>query len=307
VLSGEDRVRPEAGAKEPLKLPFQWLLPLPAIFLVSAMLPFFGQPTHKKYLGAICLAFIFTGLMIFYLGYGLRYVYTAGTSQDVLALGFATIYQGTYVKDVPPEWLFSFTAPPVKATTTPGPEAKPAAENALAASAASQTAAPATADPPAGGKPSGPGGAAKSAGGGTAPAQAADSAQAKTNSTDTPQLDQGFGAPLWVLLVSVLGAGVLTVSMIVEEITQISDVNKKPLAEQPEEIRKHLQTLVQHQFFILFAPITAIFVYQIMIAGSAAKSTFTVALAALGAGPSLSALLTKAGAAAAKALAGSKS
>jgi len=93
---------------------------------------------------------------------------------------------------------------------------------------------------------------------------------------------------------------VLTVGLIVDEITKAGEVSRMTPADQPAEIRKHVQAIVQHQFFILFAPVTAIFVYQTLVAGSAAASTFTVGLAALGAGPSLSALLTKAGAAATK-------
>jgi hypothetical protein len=103
-----------------------------------------------------------------------------------------------------------------------------------------------------------------------------------------------------VLLVSVIGAGVITVALIVEEITKMQGIITLGPDDRPGEIRKHAQVLIQHQFFILIAPLTAICVYQTMVVGSAASSTFTVGLAALGAGPSLSALLTKAGAAAGK-------
>lgn len=130
-------------------------------------------------------------------------------------------------------------------------------------------------------------------------------------------LDHGFGAPLWVILVSVLGAGVVTVGLIVGEITKVKEntAPEKTLPVQPpmataqgpnagednaKTIREHMQTLVQHQFFILFSPVTAIFVYQALVAGAAASSSLMVGLAALGAGPSLSAVLTKAGAAATK-------
>jgi hypothetical protein len=88
--------------------------------------------------------------------------------------------------------------------------------------------------------------------------------------------------------------------LIVDEITKAGEITQLPPEGQPAEIRKHVYSIVQHQFFILFAPVTAIFVYQTMVAGSTAASAYTVGLAALGAGPALSALLTKAGAAATK-------
>lgn len=92
----------------------------------------------------------------------------------------------------------------------------------------------------------------------------------------------------------------MTLALIVDEISKMQEIQKLDEADRPDELRKHMQALVRHQFFILFAPVTAVFAYQTLVAGSAAGSAFTVGLAALGAGPSLSALLTKAGAAAAK-------
>jgi hypothetical protein len=74
----------------------------------------------------------------------------------------------------------------------------------------------------------------------------------------------------------------------------VGEIGGIPETSQPEEIRRRLKAIVQHQFYILFAPVGAIFVYQILVVGSAAAASLTVALAALGAGASLSALLDKA-------------
>ena len=276
TLRGEDLVRaPGTVSQEIVELSPYKLLPLPAIFLVSVMLPFFGQQTRGKYLLAIVLAFFFTGLMIAYLSLSLRYVNTAGKSKDILALGFASVYQGTYVKDVQPEWMFSLTASPPKPV---GPT--PLETN----SASDTTSAPAT---PQVAAKSPPGTTAATSGASAPPVQAIGTSVQKLQ-TNTGLIDRGFGAPLWVLLISVIGASVLTVGLIVREISDI------PAADQPDKIRDHLQVIVQHQFYILFAPVGAIFVYQTLVVGSAASSSFTVELAALGAGASLSGLLTKA-------------
>src|SRR5439155_2297596 len=96
------------------------LLPLPVIFVISLILPFTGSPTRVKYFFSILLAFSFTGAMIVYLSLGLRWVNTVGKPGEILSLGFASIYQGKYAKDVSPEWLFSLTSPGLPKTATAG-------------------------------------------------------------------------------------------------------------------------------------------------------------------------------------------
>ena len=177
------------------------LLPLPAIFLSSAIVAFL-KPTPRKHIFAIVLAFLFTGSMIVYISLGLKYVVPIGRQGEVLSLGFASIYQGTYVNDVAPEWLISLTAPPA-ATTTPSEPAESAA-----GIQASPTSTLATVKPP-------------------TPTPAAPATGSK--------LVRGFGAPLWVVLVAVLGAGLLTVGLIVNEI------NNRPTTD--DAIRDHLQTI----------------------------------------------------------------
>lgn len=299
TLRGEDKVQapnvqkatasaqttagaPACEAAEVLGLPPLILAPLIMIFLISAMLPFFGEPTRKKYLAAIVLAFCVTGTMIAYFSVGLRFVTTEGKQKEVLQLGFASIYRSSYVEHVQPEWVFSFTAPPPRPTeSAPSEKTQPGFELSTNSDMPQATANPSSHTK------------ASNSDAGSSPSQPA-GAPTRKGQTDSVVIDRGFGAPLWVLLLSVVGASLVTIGLIVSEIAQM------PPANQPDEIRKHIQTIVQHQFFILFAPVTAIFVYQIMLAGSAATSAFTVGLTALGAGPSLSALLTKAGAAATK-------
>ena len=240
------------------------LAPLVTIFLLSVLLPFFGEPSRMKYQLGIFLAFCVTGTMIVYISVGLTYVTTHGAnnSDEVLQLGFASIYRSTYVETVPPDWVVSFTAPPKREEVKPKQPKEPTAPAVTTAAGVAEAQQPQPQTP-------------------AKPAEAA-------------IIDKGFGAPLWVLLVSVIGAGVVTIALIVNEISQMSNWNDK------DRIRNHVQMLVRHQFFILFSPITAIFVYQTLLAGSAANSDFTVGLAALGAAPALSGLITKAGAAATK-------
>ncbi len=291
-LAGETKPQPD----EFVPLPLLSLLPLAFVFAASFLLPFFFEQTMRKYRVGVVLAFAATLLMIVYISLGLQTVTKEGKSKEILQLGFASIYRSSYVKDVPLEWVFSFTAPPAKRPEAPA-QSPPA--NTTPAPAPEQT--PAKGNAP----PQNPSGATAS--------QPAIVQQAATPvQPAAPDVDHGFGAPLWVILVSVLGASVVTVGLIVGEITKIAEIaggdaktenspagNGEP-AVSPKVIREHIQTLVQHQFFILFAPITAIFVYQALVVGAAASSSLMVGLAALGAGPSLSALLTKAGAAATK-------
>jgi hypothetical protein len=98
---------------------------------------------------------------------------------------------------------------------------------------------------------------------------------------------EGFGAPLWVLLLAVLGSGLYTIKLIV-------DFVEKQHARDEAASARTLKDTVQHQLFTLVAPLTAIFVYQGLVATKTASSVLPVALAALASGVTLNALLTKA-------------
>ncbi len=104
------------------------------------------------------------------------------------------------------------------------------------------------------------------------------------DATTTPTIEKGFGAPLWVLLISVVGCAILTVSLLVGEIAT-------PPKGDTIHIRHRIQKVVRHQFFILFSPVGAIFVYQMLVVAGADSNDLTVALAALGSGVAVNSLL----------------
>ena len=55
-----------------------------------------------------------------------------------------------------------------------------------------------------------------------------------------------------------------------------------------------MEDIVLHQFYLLFSPLGAIFVYQLLVIADTAGQAVTVAIAALGAGSTLNILLDKA-------------
>jgi hypothetical protein len=108
----------------------------------------------------------------------------------------------------------------------------------------------------------------------------------------------GFGAPIWVVLVAVSGAAILTVALVLKE------VGSRPDFEDPDAVRDRIEQIVRHQFHILFAPLGAIFIYQSLSVAGGTDKPMLVALAALGAGATMPALMTKAEKSALKVLQG---
>lgn len=102
-----------------------------------------------------------------------------------------------------------------------------------------------------------------------------------------PQPASGFGAPLWVLLLSVLGAGLYTIKLVVDNVRKGSSYSE-------QAVRAMAADILQHQFYILFAPLGSIFVYQFLILTGVGSKSLTVALAALASGIALNVLLKKA-------------
>jgi len=201
---------------------------IPLLFFFSvllAIIEFKDNNLAFKYYSAIILAFIFTGIMIAYIVVGLRNVNKMGLEEheEVASLGVASIFYGTYVNGIEPQWLFSLTSP---------------SRNEL---------------------------------------------QAGENN-----LSKGFGAPLWVLLLSVIGAGLFTINIIVE------GVKERIGSMTVDKVRKTIQKIILHEFYVFFSPIGAIFVYQLLVAGGAASQYITVAIAVLAAGLALNLLLEKA-------------
>jgi hypothetical protein len=237
-----------------VSISFWWVAYIPGIFLASILLAFVDvepQNLKHKYYAGLVLSLLFTVAMITAISLGMSFVSSHDQHDEILSLGFGSLFHDTYVPEHQREWILSLTSPPELGADT------------------------------------------------------VTTAVADTTSVaiTQPQPARGFGAPLWVLLLGVIGASLRTVQIVVKEITQrpeyekaladaLADANKGK--ELRSMVREHMEDIVLHQFYILFAPLGAIFVYQALVAGDAAGNSLTVAVAALGAGASLNALLKKA-------------
>ena len=197
---------------------------IPTIFFTSLMLglirfsPVSTFAPKLQYYGSVGLGVILTITMVAYISAGLYMVSVSASPGDALSLGFATIFHGTYVENVDPQWLFSLTAP-------------------------------------------------------------------RSNSE---VIVEGLGAPLWVLLLSVLGSGVFTVSIVVNHIGGDIDLSSD------STVRPQVQEVIKYQFYVHFSPLGAVIVYQLLVVAGAATQTVTVAIAAIAAGVALNGILNKA-------------
>jgi hypothetical protein len=147
-------------------------------------------------------------------------------------------FEGTYAKDVPPEWMISFTATPAA-----GSELSPPTDNA--------------------------------------------NKEVPVPAGSHDVLSRGLGAPLWVLLFAVLGSALFTVVLLVKEIESPRDYSQ----DYPDPTQTRTREIVLHQLYILFAPLSGVFLYQILVLADAVTQPVTVAIAALGAGAWFLALL----------------
>jgi hypothetical protein len=230
-----------------VKISFWSIAYIPGIFLASILLAFVDFKKHLqwKHYACLTLALAFSVAMITAISLGISYVNSVGQRDQVLSLGFGSLFHDTYVTGHEKDWIFSLTSPTIRSDI--GAAANPDSSGAAA----------------------------------------------------EPAPPRGFGAPLWVLLLGVIGASLSTVQIVVKEITQRPEYEKYEDNELSQnklraDVRKHIQDIVLHQFYILFAPLGAIFVYQALVIGDAADSALTVATAALGAGISFNILLQKA-------------
>jgi hypothetical protein len=258
-----------------------WGLIVPAgIFVASMTVAFLGEGARWAYKLAMASAFILTGVMILAISAGLSYVHSTGEKNEILSLGFASLFRGQYVEPAEPEWLFSLTAPralPNRPTEAPAQRANPPDAKAKAAGAAAP--------------PGGEAGRDRPTPGTLPPANAlapAMDATAGSPERPDPPLVRGFGAPLWVLLLAVIGVGLRTMSIIVNEISH------EPNFTDQQAVRCRIELIVRHQFFMLFAPLGAIFVYQFLVMAESASQPSTVALVSLGAGLTLTTLIERA-------------
>lgn len=252
-----------------INLPFKELIVIGSIFTLSVAVALVPVPQGSKttawlvvkYLSSVFFAFLLTGFMVLYISLGLKHVNQTASNieNEILSLGVASIYKGRYVDDVPDEWLISLTSP-----TFARPFDADSSDTAVKT-----------------------GGRAR---GSTDPSAAGADSDSKAHSNDETNqseksLERGFGVPLWVLLVSVIGSALFTISII------LVGIKEAPLQLAPQKIRERIQVVVLHQFYILFAPIGAIFVYQLLVMAGAASQTVSVAIIALAAGVALNYLL----------------
>jgi uncharacterized membrane protein len=139
-------------------------------------------------------------------------------------------------------------------------------------------------------------------------------------------ISRGFGAPLWVILISVLGSAIFTIQLLVNSLkdavrfddmlnvdfreaakknaSSCSNVSAAESAQKDENasdtvcirwhVRKRVKMIIQHQFYILFSPLGAIFVYQILVSSDSIGHPATVGIAAFSAGFAINNLLRKA-------------
>jgi hypothetical protein len=102
------------------------------------------------------------------------------------------------------------------------------------------------------------------------------------------ELTKGFGAPLWVLLLAALGSCLFTISILVKQVENPVEFDDDT------KLNARKQEVLRHQFYVLFSPISAILVYQMMVAAGSAGSILTVAFGILAAGIAMNLLLDKA-------------
>jgi len=219
-----------------------------------------------KYYSSIFLAFLFTCTMIVYISLGIRSVnqMVATKNNEIISLGFASVYKGSYSEETEPQWLFSLTFPTnlEKQMRFEYGEAPSASNTSSESAAVSAPAAPNVSSE-------------------TTPVPAPPAENVK-------KLARGFGAPLWVIFLAVVGAGIFTIHIIVQGIMEsINDMDH-------ERLRFRVQQIVVHEFYILFAPLGAIIVYQLIVIAGMSKQYLTVALAVLGAGLALNVILDRA-------------
>jgi hypothetical protein len=206
----------------------------------------------QLYFCSVCTALLLTMSMLWAIAEAYMKVKTSVTPGQTWSIGFISIFEGAYIKDVPKQWLISLTGPP---EAPKAPERDPAK---LDSGQTNNVAIPSATGQPAIG-----------------PAVA-------------PALIQGLGAPMWVVFLAVIGAALSTVALIVNEIKTPPNF----AMQDPEVLRERLLGLVQNQFFMLFAPLGGIFIYQALVLAGAASQQFVVAVAALGAGATLNILLS---------------
>jgi len=120
LLLTKDRVRPVRIAD--LSKAF---VPLVVVFFGSVLLALvtpgckeFAALQSLSYYGSLISALLLTVMMVTYIG-GVTKLNELCRPGEVLSVGFASIHEGTYLKEGRPEWIFSFTETPVRLLRCP--------------------------------------------------------------------------------------------------------------------------------------------------------------------------------------------
>jgi hypothetical protein len=247
------------------------LASLALVLLLSMLLPILSsRPAYTEYVISMTLAVLFSLSVIGAVGYAMFKMRAANPEPwrevRLPEVGFISIFYGSYVDGGPDQWLVSLSDQTRHRRVSTDQATGQAGTAAQAVAPPTDPAKEAPANPPAAS---------------TIP-QAGSSESAAVSATE-----QGFGAPLWVVLLAVVGSGVLTVSLVTREI-------REPPEDKAEKIREKIYNAVQHQLYVLFSPISAIFVYQTLVMTHTAGQPLVVALATLGAGAALNVLLKRA-------------
>ena len=264
-----------------------------------------------KYYATVVLSVCFTGLMIVFISITIQELGESASKDESVSLGFANVSFNRYVKETNPEWLLSLTTPsgnlreirtaatdgsqPSKGTTPRAESTNPQDTPRSGASDSKQASPPVNsgtsggvsdAETPQAGSPL----VESAASDKIIPAegQAATTQDKAVGSFSDAPLASGFGAPLWVLLLSVVGSSVFTIKMVVDNLKEPLDFDNAQM------VRGRVSEVLTHQFYILFAPLGGIFIYQLLVAAGSASEPITVGLAALASGIALNAVLERA-------------
>ena len=263
------------------------------IFFFSIVLSLFQTENNiwirAKYYSTVLLSVGFTALMIVFISGTIQELGGANNKHELISLGFANVFFGSYVQNSNPEWLLSLTTPINKLGNKPkSPDTKKTSAVQSASGKKSPTEIPPNeSDITSHGKTNNSEVSPTPTNGGTKIVSDASREVNNTQSAASPP-SRGFGAPLWVLLLSVVGSSVFTIKLVVGNLKDPIDFCNSM------KVREGASEVTSHQFYILFAPLGGIFVYQLLVAAGSATETITVGLAALASGIALNAVLEKA-------------
>jgi hypothetical protein len=271
-------VAPGGEAVKLSQLNATWWLLLPPICFLLTMLVVAGgslvggSSRSAYYYGALLLSLVLTVSTVWFIADAINTFNTSVQRKQVRTLGFLTIFEGTYVENSGTEWLVSLTYPSDYLSSRVADGASsPVADGASS--------------------PAADGASLRVAEGASSPtADRASSPAADRASATAAKIVHGLGAPFWVIFLSVLGAGLLTLILVIQAISnppEFASLN-------PTAYGDRMRTILEHQFFVLFAPLSGIFVFQLLVLAGAAKEPVTVATIILGAGATLNGLLSKA-------------